>query len=230
MSVDARIRQGLTMIEDKLPAVDTVEGYQELHRDIRRTSQHRRARIGAFAAAAVLVATAGTVLLNRGSNANVEPAPPAPTPTVVDDQSDTTQNPYGQQGPLGGFWQTRLLTRTDIAATLRDAGLTRYAEDYAATFPDGHFRLRLTSYAGNFVLRVKSGTHQEAVDIELFQAEGPRLVIRHSGNHGMTTYHWTVVGDQLTLTFVRTSAPGYEGFPAEVRQRALYTTASFVRS
>lgn len=82
MSVDARIRQGLTMIEDKLPAVDTVEGYEDLERDIRRDTRRRRVLIAA-AAAAVLIVSAGAVLLNRGGGDEVEPAPPPTLPDKV---------------------------------------------------------------------------------------------------------------------------------------------------
>jgi len=59
MSVDARIRRGITMIENNLPEVDTLEAYENLERDIRRDSRRRRAVIGAAAAAAVLVAEIG---------------------------------------------------------------------------------------------------------------------------------------------------------------------------
>jgi hypothetical protein len=229
MSVDARIRQGFTMIDNKLPTVDTVEGYEILDREIRRTTHRRHAIIGAAAAAAVLVATAGGVLLNRGGDGKVEPAPPpAPMPSVVDNGSDA-QAPYGN-GPLDGTWQTRSLTRADIAATLREAGLNSYAQDYAASFPDGRFRLRMTSYAGNIVLRTVTGTRLQLVNREFLEPGGSTLTIRPGDLHvGKTTYRYTVEADQLTLTFLRTSAPGF-GVPGEVRQRALYTTAPFTRS
>ena len=81
MSVDARIREGLTMIDNQLPEVDTLEGYENLERDVRRDSQRRRALIG-VAAAAVLAAGAA-VVLNWGGEEKPEPAPAPPLPNKV---------------------------------------------------------------------------------------------------------------------------------------------------
>jgi Tol biopolymer transport system component len=76
MSVDARIRRGLTMIEKELPTVDTVEGFDSLERDIRRDRNRRRTVIGVAAAAAVLVAASGAFLVHRDSGNEIHPAPP----------------------------------------------------------------------------------------------------------------------------------------------------------
>ena len=81
MSVDARIREGLTMIDNQLPTVDTVEGYEKLSRDIRRDG--RRRAVIAGAAAAVLVAATGAVVLSRADDGKVEPAPTPRTPARV---------------------------------------------------------------------------------------------------------------------------------------------------
>jgi hypothetical protein len=61
MSVDARIREGLTMIDKQLPEIDAVEGRQQLERKVSRHARRRRVIIAA-AAAVVLVGTAGVVL------------------------------------------------------------------------------------------------------------------------------------------------------------------------
>lgn len=73
MSVDARVREGLTMIDKKLPTVDTVEGYENLELEVRRRTHRRRALVG-VAAAAVLVVTTGAMLLNRNNQSSVQPA------------------------------------------------------------------------------------------------------------------------------------------------------------
>jgi Tol biopolymer transport system component len=81
MSVDARIRKGLTMIEKELPGVDTLEEYENLERDIRHGDRRRRALIGA-AAAVVVAAAASAVLLNQHHEKKVSPAP-QPLPNRV---------------------------------------------------------------------------------------------------------------------------------------------------
>jgi Tol biopolymer transport system component len=78
MSVDARIRRGLTMIDKDLPVVDTIGAYEDLERGIRRDSRRRRVLIAAVAAIA-LVLSAATALLSRPGGGDVEPAPPLPT-------------------------------------------------------------------------------------------------------------------------------------------------------
>jgi hypothetical protein len=73
MSVDARIRKGLTMIEKELPGVDPLAEFEDLERDIRRGSRRRRALIGA-AAAVVVAAAASAVLLNQHHESQMSPA------------------------------------------------------------------------------------------------------------------------------------------------------------
>lgn len=226
MSVDTRIRDALRA-EDRTWEASTQAAYDAVVTGARHRLIVRRTAVGSTLAVATLLAG---IAFAPHRDSGPDPAPPAPTPTVGDDRSDAGQLPYGQQ-PLDGRWQTRPLTRADIAATLREAGLTRFAEDYATTFPAGRFRLQLTTFAGNVVLRVRAGTDEEAVDREFLQPAGRTLTLRPgTAGYGSTTFRWSVAGDRLTLTFQRTAGPGLDGFPAEVRQRALYTTAPFTRS
>jgi dipeptidyl aminopeptidase/acylaminoacyl peptidase len=81
MSVDARIRKGLTMIEKELPEVETLEAYENLERDVRRLHRRRQAVIGSAAAAVLLVAAAGAVVLSHDQK-DVEPAQ-SPLPNRV---------------------------------------------------------------------------------------------------------------------------------------------------
>jgi hypothetical protein len=95
MSVDSRIRKGLTMIDKKLLAVDTAAGYEDLQREVRRDTRRRRALLGAVAAA-VLIVTTGGVLLSRSDQRQVQPAG---TPTT------TFRSPhYGYSIALPSSW------------------------------------------------------------------------------------------------------------------------------
>jgi hypothetical protein len=59
-----------------------------------------------------------------------------------------------------------------------------------------------------------------------FEIDGRQVtVLPNSG--GENTFRWKVVGDRLTLDLVSTTEPPYEGVPAEVFQRGLYTTSPF---
>lgn len=226
MSVDTRIREALRA-EGRPSEASTQAAYGAVVTGARRRIVARRTAVGTVAAVAALVA--GITLAPHGGS-GPEPAPPAPTPTpTLGDHTSTSELPYGQE-PLDGRWQTRPLTRADIAATLRAAGLARFAGDYAATFPKGRFRIQLTSFGGNFLARVHTGDGDRALARAFLHPEGHRLTLSPGTNgFGSTTFRWSVAGDQLTLTFQSTSGPDFDGFPAEVRQRALYTTAPFVR-
>ena len=46
---------------------------------------------------------------------------------------------------------------------------------------------------------------------------------------GFTTFRWSVSGGALTLRWLGTTEPAYEGIPDEVFQRALYMTRKFSR-
>jgi Tol biopolymer transport system component len=83
MSIDARIREGLAMIEKELPRVDTIEGYDDLERDISRNARRRWTIVGAAAAAVVAALVTSVVVLNQGNDAGLEPAPQPKLPTDV---------------------------------------------------------------------------------------------------------------------------------------------------
>ena len=59
MSLDARIREGLTMIDKTLPEVDARAGLDDLHREIARDTRRRRVAIIAAAAAVLIAAPVG---------------------------------------------------------------------------------------------------------------------------------------------------------------------------
>ena len=73
------------MIDNELPVMNPVTGYDDLQNDIRRDRNRRRAGVAA-AAALILAATTTAVLLSQGGDKNVEPAPePLPNQVIVQD-------------------------------------------------------------------------------------------------------------------------------------------------
>jgi hypothetical protein len=72
MSVDARIREGLTMIDQQLPELEALEAYDDLERGLRRDARRRRVIIAAAAAAAVVLAGAASAALLHAKH-QVEP-------------------------------------------------------------------------------------------------------------------------------------------------------------
>jgi hypothetical protein len=75
-----RIRTRLTMIENRLPTVETAEGSEDVPRQAGRDNRRLRILLGA-AAAAVLAITTSAVLLSRHNGHDVEPAQKPDTTT-----------------------------------------------------------------------------------------------------------------------------------------------------
>ena len=115
MSVDARIRKGLTMIEKELPEVDTLDSSKNLERDTRRGDRRRRALIAA--AAAVLVAGGVYGVTRANSDTTNQPAhrPSTSTPQAYRDDGATK--------PPGRY---RMLVGVDDAGAPIDADFTFY--------------------------------------------------------------------------------------------------------
>jgi hypothetical protein len=76
MSVDARIRKGLTMIEEKLPQVDTLERYDALGTRVRK-HQQRRTTVKVIAAAAAVALGAVVIDAQLGQERAAPPAGPS---------------------------------------------------------------------------------------------------------------------------------------------------------
>lgn len=115
MSVDARIRKGLTMIEKELPEVDTLKSYEDLRRETRHNGRRRRTLIAAAAAAAVLAG---------GLAYGVIKAKPDTTDHPVHRPSLTTPQNYRDNGSIKQPGTYRMLVGVDdsgapINATFR---------------------------------------------------------------------------------------------------------------
>jgi len=221
MSIDSRLREAMRT-EDPGWRAGAETSYDAVVVGARRRTVARRTAVGGAVAVAALIAG---FALAPGSDSGPDPAPAPSVPITNDDHPGSTGLPF-PSGPLDGAWRTGPITRATIAQTLRDAGLDHYAEDYAATFPEGRFRLTLRVFAGQAVLRADSEL-RTAASVEI---EGSRLVMRPGqSGHGHTVFDWATGSDRLQMELVRCSLAGYSGFPGIVHQTALFTSSPFIR-
>ena len=217
MSVDSRLREALGT-EDATWQTRTDPSYDAVVAGARRRRTTRNVAVAGGIAAAALAAT--LVLVPGDASSRLEPAPSGPTPSTF----HHPEAPY-ETGPLDGTWRTDPITRTDIEANLRAAGLDEYAAAHAATYPRGEFRLTLRVSAGHITVDVGA---QRARQREFLIEADSRVRFRPgSAGFGSTIYDWQVEDGNLTLSLVRSTLSEYDGFPGEVHERALYTTAPF---
>jgi hypothetical protein len=90
--------------------------------------------------------------------------------------------------------------------------------------------IELRVQAGQWTAYRASGSGTPTVnDRGTYTIDGNTLLYRPNAG-GLNTYRWSVTGDQLTLIFLSTTEPDYEGIPNDVFQRAFYTTVAFHRA
>lgn len=117
MSVDARIREGLTRLEEALPRVDATERYAELDA---RTRKHalRRTTLAVVVAAAAIVVGAAVTATQLGQDRAVPPAAPS-----------------GQEVPRDWVLVTSALVGTDFAPPVGDEWQTPLGRSPVTTYP-----------------------------------------------------------------------------------------------
>ena len=148
----------------------------------------------------------------------------------ADDRPSTTTTSGAPAGCREGVWQAGPISIKETVAVVRRHGLGRWVEDYRANAPfSGDTVLTLTIEDGAWDLYGASGGGQpEPIDYDAdYEIDGDKVVFHHSD--GSNTYRWVIAGDRLSLEFVRSTLPGYQGIPDEVFQRALYMTEVFTR-
>lgn len=149
-------------------------------------------------------------------------------------------------GPLAGVWRTDPITFADMSRTLRDHGLAKWIGRFAKVAPIGRAPAALVleidtrdyAYPLDWHLFAEPVAGSRKTMIDYLQAgsaggglqyeqDGDQLVVSHEGDSN--AYRWSVDGDSLTLTWLKTTNPPHMGIPEEVYQRALYMTAKFKR-
>jgi hypothetical protein len=149
-------------------------------------------------------------------------------------------------GPLGGVWRTDPITVDDMSRTLRKHGLAKWIRRFEQQAPIGktptplslEIDTRVAFYPLDWYLFAEPKTAPKRLIDYRMQDEGPtggiqyeqdgdQVVVSHEGD--FNAYRWSIDGDNLTLTWEKTTYPRQAGIPEEVFQRALYMTATFKR-
>lgn len=224
MSIDQRIREGLTMIDQELPPPDVHAAHEVVVQDGRRLTRRRRAAVLVSAAAVAAGVFAATRV---GGDDGATPTPTGP-PT-----SGATSSAPAPASPLEGGYRSTPVTFSDMAATLRASGLADEVPALRARLGDfGTQRLRLSLRDGIARLRVPGAA---AVDEHGYAIGAFQLQLTSTDTAGPLTRYTTTttppatdgVGPTLTLTFVDTTEGVSQGVSGEAWQRALYTTVPF---
>ncbi|HEX4978284.1 MAG TPA: hypothetical protein VFV40_10510 [Nocardioides sp.] len=226
MSVDQQIREGLVMLDQKLPTPDTFATYDVLVREARtRTRRSRFLQAGLVAAAAVAVVATG-----RLGGPGLDPVPPQP----ADSPSVSATPASGLDGweDVAGTWATSAeVTTASIAASLEEHGqgdrLAELRQWLPPEFEEG-VTLSVEFHLGRADLRYDG---QEMDQQQYSVEEDATLYLRPlTAPGGRTRFAARLDGDQLRLVFLDTTVPSSYWASEELRMRALYTTAAFERT
>ncbi len=231
MSVDQQIREGLVMLDQKLPTPDTSTAYEEIVHEARtRTRRTRLFQGGLVAAAAVAVVVTGQ--LGGGAPDLTRPALP-----VGDPSSGETAEGWQVVRPtiLSGTWRTPdKVSARDMAERVRGYGEYRKYLSGFSRLPglegDGA-RLTLTFRNAEVKLSVGKPSETNFIDWQHYELHGDTVYYRPlTGSGGRTTYTVDVSGDRLELAFVATNVdPVDAGLGEAPMQTGLYTTSVFER-
>jgi hypothetical protein len=156
----------------------------------------------------------------EGTQATSSPAPP----------TTASAEPSESVSELEGTWQTSVVSQSDAEAALRRYGLAEWIKEFRplAPFPDDTV-LTLDIHEGEWNLygEPKGGARQEIDYDAEYVVNGNEVKKIHAT--GETTYRWSVQGDTLTLEWLKSTEPPFEGVPDEVFGTALYMTTDFER-
>ena len=171
---------------------------------------------------AMLVVLAGVAAGCGGSededSTSSNAAPTTTAPAVENDDAASA---------VEGTWQSPPLSAAAAQDVLRTADLDEWAEPWIV-YEEGGLTFKLE--AGQWTVEKRLGDNPpRGVDRGTFTADGDTLQYTPYAG-GVNTYRWTVTANQLVLEFVSTTEPDFQGVPAEVFQRALYTVAPFERA
>lgn len=190
---------------------------------MRRFSPPRRTRVAA--AVAALALTAGCGSTDTGPTDEPASASSGSSPTSSGTETETSTETAAAT-PIDGTWSTSTLAPADFRSALTAHGLGKHADAFLSGF--GEAVVLTLEVGGGFWTLSSSidGGATAVTDRGTFEVDDQRVrVLPNSG--GENTFRWDVSGDELTLDLVSTSEPPYEGVPAEVFQRGLYTSAPF---
>lgn len=223
MSVDQRIREGLTMLEQKIPRPDTAAAFDVVERGARTRTRNR----GIVASAAVAAAAAAVIGVQLVGGPAETPSPskqPSVGPSQVTDSAD-----------LQGTWRSAdRVSARDMAEHVRSHGEYRRSLRFFQDFPELRgegSRLTLVFSNGDLVIGPGRPTLREHLYRQTYSLdEGGVLWLRPLwGSGGHSRYTAVVDGDELELRFFDTNVDRSVGPAEKSVQAALFTTTTFER-
>ena len=173
----------------------------------------------ALVGAAVLLAGCGS---DEGTPTTSSSEEPSRTPPATPSRQAVT--------PLEGTWRTSPISPRDAEVTLRRHGLAEWIERFGPLTPfAAGTTLILDIKEGEWDLYGKPrGTPRQEIDYDAeYVVNGGTVDKIHAT--GASTYRWSVDGDTLTLEWLDSTEPPYQGIPDEVFSTALYMTSDFTR-
>jgi hypothetical protein len=172
----------------------------------------------------VAVLCIAVLLASCGSDEGTRTAPEEPSTTATPPTSPAAAS------ALEGTWRTSPISPRDAEATLRRYGLAKWIKRFRPVTPFAvETTLILDIKDGEWDLYGKPrGQPRQEIDYDAeYVVRGNEVDKVHAT--GATTYRWSVDGDTLTLEWLQSTEPLYEGIPDEVFSRALYMTRDFKR-
>ena len=223
MSVDQRIREGLTMLEQKIPPPDTDAAFDVVERGARTRTRNR----GIVASAAVAAAAAAVIGVQMVGGPTETPSPsgqPSVGPSQVTDSAD-----------LQGTWRTAdRVSARDMAEHVRGHGEYRRSLRYFQDFPELRgqgSRLTLVFSNGDLVIGAGEPTLRDHLYRQTYSLDEDGVLWLRPlwGSGGHSRYTAVVDGDELELRFFDTNVDRSVGPAEKSVQAALFTTTTFDR-
>lgn len=232
MSVDHEIREGLVMLDQRLPTADTYTAYEQIVHEARtRTRRTRLLHSGLLAAAVVAVVATGRV---GGTGLDPAPAPgPVDRPSASAPASVSPASGLDGWEDVAGTWIARDVSIASMAAHLESLGTAGAAGELRRVLPrsfeDG-VDLRLEFHLG----RANLSYDGQEMDSQNYSVEEDatlylRPLVAPGGRARLAA---TMAGEpeQLRLEFLDTTVPSRNDISEELLVTALYTTTPFERT
>ena len=235
MSVDRDIKEGLVMLDQRLPTPDTYQAYEQLvHEGRTRTRRARLVQTGLLAAAVVAVVASGQIGVPGADPGPATDSGPAATP--VDRPGASAAASVGPASGLDGWedvagtWTAENVSIASMAAHLDAVGMTSAEDELRRVLPrsfaDGA-DLRLEFHLGRATLQADG----EEIDLYNYSVEEDATLFLRPlvAPGGRARFAALIEREQLRLRFLDTTVPS-RGISEELMMTVLYTTAPFERT
>ena len=171
----------------------------------------------------------GLVMILTGCGSSDEEEARTP-PNAESNPANPTPSP--EASALEGTWRTKAISVEDMTRTVREQGLAKWVDRFAQNAPISETPTSLILEIGDGAWDLygqAQGARREEIDYDAqVEVDGNTVAASHEGDSN--TYRWSVRGDVLELTWLKTTYGRNEGVPEEVFQRALYMTTNFRRT